>query len=139
MNKTNKPFILIAEDDEDDYIILQQAFEEIKIPVDILRLENGVLLMQYLDKIGSPNDFPNLIILDMNLPKLRGVETITLLKANEKYNNIPVVIHTTVINEKEKEKCLQAGAAAFIQKPVFFKNLLSQVRFFITLCLNVRV
>ena len=74
------------------------------------------------------------MILDMNLPKMRGVETIGLLKANERYNNIPVVINTTVINEDEKEKCLQVGAAAFFQKPIHFENLLSQARFYISLC-----
>jgi CheY-like chemotaxis protein len=131
---TNKPFILIAEDDHDDFIILQEAFEEVKTPVDTLRLENGVLVLEYLDRIGESAGFPNLIILDMNLPKLRGVETLTLLKASQRYNNIPVIIHTTVIHEEEKQKCLQAGAAAILQKPVFFEKLLSQVRFFISLC-----
>jgi CheY-like chemotaxis protein len=131
---TNKPFILIAEDDHDDFIILQEAFEEVKTPVDTLRLENGVLVLEYLDKIVESTGFPHLIILDMNLPKLRGVETLALLKARERYHNIPVIIHTTVIHEEEKQKCLQAGATAILQKPVFFEKLISQVKFFIALC-----
>lgn len=131
---TNKPFILIAEDDHDDFFILQEAFEEVKAPVNTLRLENGLQVLEYLDRIVESAGFPHLIILDMNLPKLRGTETLTQLKARERYNTIPVIIHTTVIHEEEKQQCLQAGATAFLQKPVFFEKLLSQVRFFISLC-----
>lgn len=136
---TQKTLILIAEDDNDDFLIMRSAFEEIQVPVGIHRVENGEQVFQYLNGIADINCLPDLILLDMHMPKLCGMETLILLKANELYKNIPVIIHTSLINEENKEKCLETGAVAFLQKPAGFGKVLSHVSFFISLCTKSRI
>jgi CheY-like chemotaxis protein len=125
---TRKPYILIADDDQEDRYLLDIAFKEIASTEDIRMVENGVQVMDYLNSISEDRFLPALIVLDLNMPVLSGIETLARLKSNNRFKDIPVIIHSTSVYEVEKEKCLKIGAADFIKKPVNFDQMVSTAR-----------
>jgi CheY-like chemotaxis protein len=126
---SQKPFILIADDDQEDRYLLHTAFEEIGRSNDIYLVENGLQVFSYLDSSMEQTNMPSLIVLDLNMPILNGMETLSRLKAHKLYKNIPVIMFTTSIHEVEKEKCLAIGAADFIKKPARFQQTVSTAKF----------
>jgi CheY-like chemotaxis protein len=126
----SKPFILIADDDQEDRFLLHTAFEEIGRSDEIFLVENGMQVFKYLDASAQQNCIPSLIILDLNMPVLNGVETLARLKADKRYKDIPVIMYTTSIHEVEKERCLEIGAADFIKKPALFNQTVSTAQLF---------
>lgn len=125
---TRKPYILIADDDQEDRYLLDIAFKEIASQENIRMVENGVQLIDYLNGISEDHFLPNLIVLDLNMPKLSGMDTLMRLKSSNRFKDIPVIIHSTSMYELEKEKCLKIGAADFIKKPVSFDQMVSIAR-----------
>lgn len=125
---TQKPYILIADDDQEDRYLLDIAFKEIASTGDIRMVENGVQVIDYLNGLSEDYFLPNLIVLDLNMPVLSGIETLLRLKADDRFKVIPVIIHSTSMYELEKEKCLEIGAADFIKKPVNFDQMVSTAR-----------
>lgn len=99
---SQKPFILIADDDQEDRYLLHTAFEEIGRSNDIYLVENGLQVFSYLDA-SQQAGMPALIVLDLNMPVLDGMETLSRLKAHTVYKTIPVIIFTTSIHEVEKK------------------------------------
>jgi len=124
-----KPFILIADDDQEDRYLLHTAFEEIGRSNDIALVENGLQVFSYLEKAGEQTGMPSLIVLDLNMPILNGMETLSRLKAHSVYKDIPVIMFTTSIHEVEKARCLEIGAADFIRKPARFQQTISTAKF----------
>lgn len=124
-----KPFILIADDDQEDRFLLHTAFEEIGRSDDIFLVENGKQVFKYLDDAAKQEQLPSLIVLDLNMPVLNGMETLTKLKSDNRYKDIPVIIYTTSVYEVEKEKCLEIGAADFIRKPALFNQTVEAAQF----------
>lgn len=126
---SQKPFILIADDDQEDRYLLYTAFEEIGRSNDIFLVENGLQVFSYLDNSIAQTGMPSLIVLDLNMPKLNGMETLSRLKAHNLYKTIPVIMFTTSIHEVEKAKCLEIGAADFIKKPAKFQQTISTAKY----------
>ena len=124
-----KPHILIADDDHEDLLLLRSAFEEIALTSNIHYLEGGLRVLQYLDALPEEIAFPALIVLDLNMPKLDGIETLKRLKNNPRYMHIPVIVYTTSVHVLEKEQCLALGAVDFIKKPVSFPGIKSVAQF----------
>jgi CheY-like chemotaxis protein len=124
-----KPFILIADDDQEDRFLMHIAFEEIGRSGDIYLVENGMQVFKYLEDSMQQDAMPALIVLDLNMPILNGMETLSRLKAHTVYKNIPVIIYTTSVHEVEKAKCLEIGAADFIKKPARFQQTISTAKF----------
>ena len=126
-----QPLIVIAEDDADDQFLFQTAFEENGLTFQIEFVHNGVELISYLDSCkvsGDHNDFPSLIILDLNMPKKDGREVLKEIKDHPVYKIIPVIIFTTTKNEMEVRRCYELGANSYIVKPVSFDGLLNIIR-----------
>jgi CheY-like chemotaxis protein len=88
---TTDKFIIYVEDDPDDILLMQEAFSEIE-GYGLLTLNNGAELLKYLERALC---FPNLIILDINMPVLNGRETLRLLKQHPIFSSIPVVMFST--------------------------------------------
>jgi CheY-like chemotaxis protein len=130
-----KKSIWIAEDDPDDRLIIKEAFEENHYLEKLSFFEDGekVLLKINEDGIDGLSVYPSLLILDLNMPKINGIELLSLIKKNNKTKNIPVVILTTSRNNYDREKIMKMGADDFITKPFSFdlmieitKNLISK-------------
>jgi len=127
---TLKPYILIADDDQEDRFLLDIAFKEIGSFEHIVMVENGVQVISHLNAIKDNSLLPALIVLDLNMPVLNGIDTLLQLKSDSRFKNIPVIIHSTSMYEVEKEKCMEIGAHDFIKKPVSFDQMISTARFF---------
>ena len=80
-----KPFMLIADDDEDDIYLMQSAFRESHLTVKVDFVQNGLQVLTYLDRIQEDNPLPDLIVLDLNMPMLGGRETLVRLKEDLRY------------------------------------------------------
>lgn len=126
---TRRPYILIADDDQEDRFLLDIAFKEIGSEEDLRMVEDGVQVMNHLNAIVENDNLPALIVLDLNMPVLSGIDTLMQLKSNDRYKDIPVIIHSTSMYEVEKDRCLQLGAVDFIKKPVSFDQMISTARF----------
>ncbi|MBW8686341.1 response regulator [Chitinophaga rhizophila] len=136
MNKiktAGKISILIADDDADDRELIQAAFDENSTQHHINFVENGEELLRYLNREGHYADetlhpFPQIILLDLNMPKKDGREALRELKADNVYKSIPVIILTTSMEEKDIVKSYELGVNSFIIKPVTYSDLVEFTR-----------
>lgn len=120
----NSPFILIAEDDVDDRMLLQTAFDENNIKIQIEFVGNGSELIEYLETLeGRKSNYPRIILLDLNMPKKDGRETLREIKQHPVFKKIPVVVFTTTKNENEIARCYELGANTYVVKPDSFELL----------------
>jgi two-component system response regulator len=125
--------ILMADDDEDDRLLTREALEESKVLNNLHCVEDGVELLNYLRRAGKYADvdtypWPGLILLDLNMPRKDGRETLKELKADPELKAIPVVILTTSQQEEDMVKGYGLGAASFITKPVNFEGLVNLMK-----------
>ena len=121
-----KLFILIAEDDSDDRFLLQTAFKEKGYDDNLVFVENGVELIEFLSDIhnkSSSYNYPYFILLDLNMPKKDGREALKEIKQHPVFKKIPVVVFTTTKNESEIKRCYELGANTYVVKPVSFEGL----------------
>ncbi len=125
--------ILMAEDDADDRLLVREAFRESRLGNDLVFVEDGQALMDYLhqrDRYAAPASAPRpgLILLDLNLPRKDGREALAEIKADPHLRQIPVVVLTTSKSEEDILRTYDIGAAGFIAKPVTFEGLVEVVR-----------
>jgi CheY-like chemotaxis protein len=115
-----KPFhILIADDDPDDQLIIKEALSVISSTLDCASVYNGVQLLNYLNK---KDEFvsvaaPDLILLDINMPLLDGLQALENVKRNEQSKNIPVYMLSTLRTIERVERSLALGALNIYSKP----------------------
>jgi len=120
--------ILIADDDEDDRLLAEDALRENRLVNDLRFVEDGEELMDYLKqrgKFSDPNQAPKpgLILLDLNMPRKDGREALEEIKSDEQLRRIPVVILTTSKAEEDILNTYDLGVNSFITKPVTFDGL----------------
>ncbi|WP_419149045.1 response regulator [Pseudoalteromonas 'SMAR'] len=125
--------ILMADDDEDDRLLAQDAMEESRVLNAFRFVKDGVELLEYLRNEGQFADTqqyprPNLILLDLNMPRMDGREALQELKKDPNLRAIPVVILTTSKEEEDKLKGYDLGAASYITKPVDFDGLVELMK-----------
>lgn len=110
------PFvILLAEDEAADAHLVRLAFKASHIRADIHHVPDGQAALDFLRDAGNPR--PDLILLDLNMPRMNGIECLVALKRDPALADIPVVILTTSAAERDIAATQAAGAAAFITKP----------------------
>jgi CheY-like chemotaxis protein len=105
--------ILLVEDDPDDVELLLEALHDNNVEFLMEPIKEGDKVLPYLEVC---NKLPDIIILDLNLPKMHGREVLISLKAS-RFNHIPVVILTTSSSKEDMEFCLRSGADKFLSKP----------------------
>jgi CheY-like chemotaxis protein len=109
--------VLLAEDDLDDQNFFYDFLQH-RVDIFIMDpVENGVELFCFLENSKENGGLPDLIILDQNMPKKNGLQTLQLLKATELYRHIPVMIYSTYTDEQLKRNSFQLGASAVVTKP----------------------
>lgn len=116
--------ILLAEDNEDDIIMIKDAFARSKIINSFDVVKNGEEALAYLNKEGqyADKERPGLILLDINMPKKNGFEVLEALKKDPRFDYIPIVMLTTSEREEDIVKSYKEGACSYITKPVNFNN-----------------
>jgi len=113
--------IILADDDEDDILFFTDAFDELKINTKVNTFKDGEELMNYLNTDDAV--MPNVLFLDLNMPKKTGIECLTEIKANNKMSGIAIAIYSTSASEEDIEKTFVLGANIYIKKPGDFKKL----------------
>ncbi len=120
--------ILLADDDDDDRLFFKDAIEEVKVKTVVTTVNDGVELMDFLN---SPEiHLPNLIFLDLNMPRKSGMECLTEIRSNNKLKDLSIAIYSTSGMEKDIEETFIKGANVYIKKPNDFedlKNILDKV------------
>lgn len=124
--------ILIAEDDEDDRLLMQDAFTECCLSNPLFFVEDGEELLDYLYHRGDYTaaeqfPLPGLILLDLNMPKKDGREALAEIKQDAKLRQIPIVILTTSKEEEDVLRSYTLGVSSFIAKPVTFEQLVDVI------------
>jgi CheY-like chemotaxis protein len=121
----NEPLIiLLADDDESDRYLFKEAIGELKIKSAVHTVNNGTQLMDYLNK--KDTTLPDLIFLDLNMPRKNGLECLIEIKNNEKIKDIPIAIYSTSASKHDIEETFRHGANVYIKKPSDF-NILKQL------------
>lgn len=125
--------ILMADDDEDDCMLAREALAESRLANQLHIVNDGEQLMDYLHHRGlyankSSAPRPNLILLDLNMPKKDGREALREIKADPLLRKIPVVILTTSKAEEDVYSSYDLGANSFIIKPMTFTSLVEVMR-----------
>ena len=118
----------MADDDEDDCLLVESAFQEMDVEYDLRFVGDGEELLDYLYNRGDFADTeksprPDLILLDLNMPLIDGREALTRIKSDPQLKNIPVLILTTSREERDIALTRQAGASSFLSKPERFQDL----------------
>lgn len=133
MNRVTRPIsILIADDDADDRLMIEEAFLERRVRNQIDFVEDGEELLEYLHREGKfaelrGQPFPGLILLDLNMPKIDGREALRRMKTDRHLQRIPVVVLTTSRAEEDIIRTYGMGVNSFITKPVTFEGLVDVV------------
>ncbi|ANQ49708.2 response regulator [Flammeovirga sp. MY04] len=117
--------IICAEDDPDDRMMTQEAFDECELKGDLTFVENGEELMSYLNRNNQFQELenqclPDLILLDLNMPKKDGKDCICEIKKDPTLKKIPIVVLTTSNDEDDILKTYNLGVSSYITKPVQF-------------------
>src|SRR5688572_4919107 len=116
--------ILIIDDDEEDHMIITDGILHI-VPDQVLYFRrNGLEALNFLEELDASKTIISLLVCDLNMPRMGGVELLRRIKADTRFQNIPIVIYSTSVNRIEKDLCMELGAYAYITKPNSFKESL---------------
>ncbi len=115
--------VLLADDDDDDRLFFRDAIEEVKVKTVVNMVNDGVELMDYLN--NSDTRLPNLIFLDLNMPRKGGMECLKDIRSNNKLKDLSIAIYSTSALEKDIEETFIKGANIYIKKPNDFEVLKS--------------
>jgi len=121
-------YLLIADDDDDDRLFFKEAIEASKVKTVLTMVNDGVELMNYLTK--PEIHLPNLVFLDLNMPRKSGIECLIEIRNNNKFKDLSIAIYSTSAMEKDIEETFIKGANIYIKKPNDFqvlKNILAKV------------
>jgi CheY-like chemotaxis protein len=110
--------ILLVEDNEGDIVLTTEALEECKIINKITIIRDGRAAIDFFETLGDPDNIPDIVLLDINLPKMSGQEVLIYIKNHVKYKQVPVIMLTTSSSEKDILTSYKNHVNCYITKPV---------------------
>lgn len=112
--------LLIVEDSDDDYLFTKRAFGKAKLANPLVRCADGDQALDYVFRRNGFEDAPRpqIILLDLNMPGTNGHQVLAEIKGDPDLARIPVIVLTTSDDPRDIERCYQAGANSYVQKPV---------------------
>jgi two-component system response regulator len=128
---TRNGTILLVEDNQDDIELTLVAFENSHLPVNIVVKRDGEEALHYLfDAVDrhDPDALPEVVLLDLKLPRVNGLEVLRRLRADERTRRLPVVILTSSSEERDVVNSYEFGANSFVRKPVDFTEFIEAAR-----------
>lgn len=117
--------IVLVDDDIDDQEIFRTACASIDRTINVVSYENGEMALKELSDMVS---LPDLIFLDLNMPRINGMEVLEALKGNKDLKAVPVVVYTTSFDAKVKVRCEDLGAVQIMEKPNNYDTLCQKLR-----------
>jgi len=118
--------VLLVEDDQVDVMTVKRSFKEINITNRLEIVSNGVEALSFLR--NSENEKPCIILLDLNMPKMNGIEFLSIAKQDEKLRRIPIVVLTTSEEEQNRMDSFDLGVAGYMIKPVDYQKFVEVVK-----------
>lgn len=118
----NDLLIYLVDDDEDDRLLLRQAFQQHTTPCQIDEFIDGVGVIDRLTQTTT-GAYPNLILLDLNMPRMDGFATLKVIKENDAWQLIPVVVLTTSDDTHDRRRAAELGADDYLVKPPSYSQL----------------
>ena len=125
MKITSKP-ILLVEDDQVDAMTVKRALKELKVTNPLLHRENGDDALACLR--DPKNERPCIILLDLNMPIMNGIEFLQAIKRDDELKRIPVVVLTTSEEQQDKVDSFNLGVAGYMAKPVDYRQFVEVMR-----------
>ena len=119
--------VLLAEDDEDDRLLFEHAAKELTVPVELITIDNGEKLMEYL--LENRSNLPDILFLDIHMPLKNGIECLAEIKSHPDLKLLHVIIYSGDLNEETANQLYRQEAHYYIRKPEFpeLKKLLQAV------------
>lgn len=124
MKNTNNSPILLVEDNPVDVDLTLRAFKSKNLTNNIHIARDGEAALKFIDKWDAGEQQPVVILLDLKLPKVDGLEVLKIIKSNAKYGSIPIVVLTSSSSSVDIETAYMLGANSYIVKPVSFENFI---------------
>lgn len=132
MTMVNLKTILLVEDNPNDVELTIEALSEYNLANRVVVARDGVEALEYLCYEGKyknrNNENPAVVLLDIKMPRMNGVEVLDAIRKNDSLRNIPVVMLTSSREEPDLKKCYELGVNAYVLKPVNFKEFMSAVK-----------
>lgn len=130
---TSEKLVLVIEDNLDDFEMTVRALRKSSITNPVLNFETGEESLEYLYQKGRyannpKHQRPSLILLDINMPGMNGIEVLKNIKNETELKTIPVIMLTTSKGSKDIQSCYDAGANSYMQKPVKFEGFLDAMK-----------
>jgi len=130
---TNNKMILLVEDNPDDVKLTLRALDKSRISNEVIVARDGVEALDYLFGTGrfegrDTELMPQVILLDLKMPKIDGIEVLRRIRADERTKLLPVVILTTSSEDKDRIETYALGANSYVRKPVDFNQFAEAVR-----------
>ena len=128
---TGRPIqLLMAEDDAEDQLLVRRAFEQAHLMNALVIVEDGEELLDYLYQRGrySEAELPDMILLDLNMPRKDGREALQEIKADPKLRHIPVIVLTSSAADEDILRSYDLGVSSYIEKPVTFDRMVQVVK-----------
>ena len=123
--RNSKPILLI-EDDSIDVMTVKRAIKDLDITNEVVHSVNGEEALKYLK--NQSNEEPSVILLDLNMPRMNGIEFLEVVKADQTLRKIPVVVLTTSKNEKDVIESFELSVAGYMVKPADYKMFVKTIR-----------
>ena len=124
--------ILLVEDSPHDAELTLEVFKEHHLSNDVVHVRDGAEALDYLHRRGAfadrADDFPALVLLDLKMPKVDGLDVLSEMKGDRRMKVIPVVVMTSSGEDADLRKCYQLGVNAYVVKPVKFGEFVEAVR-----------
>lgn len=138
MSQQNQPVILIVDDDEGHAILIRENLEAAGLNNRIVHFRDGQAVLDFFAArpSGAPETY--LVLLDIRMPKVDGIEVLRRLKSDPELSKLPVIMLTTTDDSREVERCYELGCNVYIQKPVDYDRFAEAIRrlgLFVTLVL----
>ncbi|HWK05292.1 MAG TPA: response regulator [Puia sp.] len=121
MKSSSTHLIFIVDDDPDDRQIILDAFLENSPQVDYVFIENAETLLENL--YSDESDYPALILLDLNMPGMLGLQALKEIRGNKKFSQIPIIVLTTSTLDQDRRTSYELGASCYLHKPDSFGDL----------------
>ncbi len=124
--------ILVVEDNPDDFFVLQRVFYRAELHNPLVHCKNGEDALDYLHRrrqyAGTPVGRPALILLDINLPGMRGTDLLNAIRGNPDFHNIPVIMLTSSSDDRDVLAAFQGQANGYLTKPASFQDFIQALQ-----------
>jgi len=119
--------ILLVEDNEGDILLTTEALEDFKIRNEITVKRDGRAAVDFFNDINHADEIPDLVLLDINLPKMSGQEVLLFIKSHDKFKHIPVIMLTTSSSEKDIMASYKNHVNCYITKPIEVSDFMQAI------------